>query len=539
MPRRVVIVGAGHGGGTAAAVLRQQGFEGEIILIGDEPVGPYHRPPLSKSLLKGELEQPLQPKDFYEQQGIDLRRSTPVVSIDREAETVGLMTGETVDYEVLIIATGAKARRLQIPGINLEKVYELRTLTHARVLFDVLSPGLHLTIVGGGWIGLEVAASARSAGLDVTVIEREERLLARVASQELSSHLNDQHASRGTQILTSAQVTALEGNVRGLVTSVALEDGRVIECDRVLVGVGAVANDDLARAAGLPCEDGVIVDACARTEDPHVYAVGDVTRRPLAFYDGLFRLESIPSAVEQARQAAASILGTPAPSPEVPWFWSDQFDLKLQIAGLIQDCDAVTVRSNPGADKLAVFHTRNGRLMAVEAVNATPEFMAGKQLIRDKAEPDPALMADDSVALSELAPGTFEETGADVALEPEVTPEAAARPAIERKPGEARVTFVQDDGDARSVSAPAGLTLMEAAVRNNLPGIIAECGGMCSCGTCHVYVDENWAGQLPEPDGEESDMLEFVDGRRPNSRLSCQVVLAEDHDGLVVRVPPS
>jgi 3-phenylpropionate/trans-cinnamate dioxygenase ferredoxin reductase component len=535
--RRVVVVGAGHGGGTAAAVLRQQGFDGEVVLIGDEPVGPYHRPPLSKSLLKGELEQPLHPSTFYGDQRIELRTRTRVAGIDREARAVRVADGSTVDYDVLILATGARARRLDVPGIDLEKVYELRTVTHARVLQDVLTPGRQLAIVGGGWIGLEVAASARSAGLDVTVIEREERLLARVASEELSRHLTAYHEAQGTLILTSAQVTGLEPGARRLVGAVVLADGRTVPCDRALVGIGGVADDELARSAGLPCQDGVVVDDAARTADPRIYAVGDMTRRPVSLHEGLIRLESIPSAVEQARQAVASILGKPAPVPEVPWFWSDQFDLKLQIAGLLRDTDAATVRADPAANRLAVFHTKARRLIAVEAVNAPADFMAGKQMIRDGAELDLTALADGSVALDRVA--------VSAPAEPESEPAAAAvsangavdLPGPGGKAGEPRVTYVQHDGQVDSVDVPAGLTLMDGSVRNNLPGIIAECGGMCSCGTCHVYVDDPWQGHLEDPEYEEEDLLEFIEGRQPNSRLSCQIVMSDELDGLTVRVP--
>jgi 3-phenylpropionate/trans-cinnamate dioxygenase ferredoxin reductase component len=550
-PRRIVIVGAGHGGGTVAAVLRQQGFDGEVILIGAEPVGPYHRPPLSKSLLKGGLEQPLQPRDFYREQGIELRTGTRVDAIDRQAKTICLGDGEVVPFDLLVLATGAKARRLAISGIDLHKVYELRTITHARILHDVLTPGRHLAIVGGGWIGLEVAASALSAGVEVTVIEREDRLLARVASEELSRHLTDYHTRRGTRILTSTQVTALAPGARRIVKSVILANGREIPCDRVLVGVGAVADDDLARSAGLSCEDGVVVDWSAHTDDPWIYAVGDMTRRPLKLHDGLFRLESIPSAVEQARQAVASILGKPAPAPEVPWFWSDQFDLKLQIAGLVRGADTVTVRADPEANKLAVFHTKDGRLLAVEGVNAPAEFMAGKQMIRDQVELDLTRLADNSVPLDRVALVSEADLAAAQGAEPEVAvpevavPEVAAPAAVDGsqapgpggKAGEPRVTFIQSDGVINTVDIPAGLTLMDGSVRNNLPGIIAECGGMCSCGTCHVYVDDQWGGLIPEPELEEEDLLEFIDGRESNSRLSCQIVMGDELDGLVVRVP--
>ncbi|HEY1511206.1 MAG TPA: FAD-dependent oxidoreductase [Solirubrobacteraceae bacterium] len=539
-PRRIVIVGAGHGGGTAASLLRQHGFAGEVILIGAEPVGPYHRPPLSKSLMKGELEQPLLPQAFYREQGIELRVGVGVASIDRQAHELRLHSGESLAYDVLILATGAKARRLPVPGIELEKVYELRTIANARVLHDVLTPNRHLAIVGGGWIGLEVAASAVAAGVQVTVIEREERLLARVASPELSRHLTDYHLRQGTKLLTSAQVAGIEGNARGAVHAVKLEDGQTIACDRVLIGVGAVADDELAKAAGLRCEDGVVVDSRGRTDDSSVFAIGDMTRRPVALHDGLLRVESIPSALEQARQAVAYILGQPEPAPEVPWFWSDQFDLKLQIAGLLRGSDGSVVRADPDANKLAIFHLRGGRLIAVEGVNAAAEFMIGKALIRDQVALDLERLADpqtplDQVARGDVARGDAPTPSADViaSAEPAATSEP---PGPGGKAGEPLVSFIQPDGELASVNIPVGRSLMEGSVRNNLPGIIAECGGMCSCGTCHVYIDPEWEGLLPEPEYEEADLLEFLEGAEPNSRLSCQLVMTDELDGMVVRV---
>ena len=533
--RHIVIIGAGHGGGTAAAMLRQQGFEGDVSIFGSEPIGPYHRPPLSKSLLKGELEQPLLPRDFYREQRIDLRVSTRVAAIDRETRAVRLLGGETVPFDILILATGAKARRLTIPGIDLERVYELRTITHARILHDVLTPGSRLVIVGGGWIGLEVAASARAAGIDVTVLEREERLLARVASPELSRFLTEYHRERGTKILTSAHVSKLRAGARSMVGSVVLDDGREIRAERVLVGVGAVAEDGLASQAGLPCQDGVIVDAEARTADPRIYAVGDMTRRPVPFYDGMFRLESIPSAIEQARQAVASILRQPAPAPEVPWFWSDQFDLKLQIAGVLIDADTSVVRGNAASDRFAVFHLKGNRLVAMEGVNVPAEFMAAKGFLRDEMLLDPDRLADVAVPLPES-----DSTVVPAEPEPDAEPAGAVGPGVPGpggKPGEPRASYVQADGKVVSVQVPVGMTVMEGAVRNNLPGIVAECGGTCSCGTCHVYVDEEWVHLLAEPEFEEEELLEFIEGGQANSRLSCQILMSDDLDGLVVRIP--
>lgn len=536
-PERIVIVGAGHGGGTVAATLRQQGFAGEVVLIGGEPVGPYHRPPLSKNVLKGDFDQPLHPEEFYGDNGIELRVETRVRALDPGGRRVTLGDGAELTYDVLVLATGARARSLAIPGIALPKVYELRTIAHAGVLSEVLTPNTHLAIVGGGWIGLEVAASARCAGVEVTVFERESRLLARVASPELSRHLTEHHRGQGVTIVTGAAVEALRPGSDGAVGSIALADGTAIEADHVLVGVGAVAEDELAQQAGLECANGIVVDYAGRTSDPAVFAVGDVTRRPLMLLEGLHRLESIPSTVEQSRQVTAAILGSPPPAPEVPWFWSDQFDLKLQIAGLIGGADVVTVRAEAARGKLAIFHTRQGRLVAFEGVNASAEFMAARHLIRDQVEIDLEALADSAVALDKVgAPGAPEVTPDTVPEPPASTYGAAAPPGPGGKPGRPLATFIQTDGQMSSVEIPAGKSLMEGSIQNNLPGIIAECGGMCSCGTCHVYIDEPWAGLLPEPEYEEEDLLEFIDGRQDNSRLSCQLVMGDELDGIVAHV---
>lgn len=531
LPRRVVVVGAGHAGEAAVAQLRQHGFDGEVVLVGEEPVAPYHRPPLSKSLLREELGQPLQPAEFYAERRIELRTGARAVAVDRDAATVRLADGEQLAYDALILATGARPRRPPIAGLELRHVYELRTLHDARRLAAALTPGCRLVVVGGGWIGLEVAASARSAGLEVAVVEREERLLARVASPELSRAVEELHLRQGTDILTSAQVTALQPGDNGAVGSILLEDGRVLSCDAVLVCVGAVADDELAQAAGLRCADGVVVDGSGRTDDARVYAVGDVTRRPVHRHDGLFRLESIPSAMEQARQAAAAICGNDAPEPEVPWFWSDQFHHKLQIAGLLDGADNTATRV-AGKDGVALFHTREGRLVAVEALDAPAEFIAGRRMIRDGACPDPAALADPAVPLAELVPVHDTEAAPEAA-----TPGRQALPGPSGKPGEPRVAYIQFDGTVCAADVPVGKSVMEGSVRNNFPGIIGECGGMASCGTCHVHVDEEWVGRLAEPEYEEQDLLEFIDDRRANSRLSCQIAMTDDLDGLVVRVP--
>ena len=255
----------------------------------------------------------------------------------------------------------------------------LRTADDAEALKKVLGPGQRLAVIGGGYIGLEAAASARALGCEVAVLEREDRVLARVASRPLSDFFEAYHRARGVEFDLGASAVAIEG--AGKVEAVRLADGRAIACDAVLIGVGAIPTDDLARAAGLECRDGVVGDLEARSSDPSVFAIGDVTRRPMPLYDREWRLESVPNALEQAKQAAASIAGRPAPPPEVPWFWSDQYELKLQIAGVPFDSDELLVRGDPAKAAFAVFHLKGDRIMAVEAVNAAAEFMGGRQLI--------------------------------------------------------------------------------------------------------------------------------------------------------------
>jgi 3-phenylpropionate/trans-cinnamate dioxygenase ferredoxin reductase subunit len=399
MAERVVIVGAGHAGGTAAALLRQYGFEGSITLIGEEKVHPYQRPPLSKAWLKGEAgEEDLELKghDFYAEHAIDLRLGVWVESIDRAAKTV-TAGGQAVPYDVLILATGARARPLPIPGEDLTGVLFLRTVVDAELLKSALTPGKRLAVIGGGYIGLEAAASARALGCEVAVIELEDRVLARVASEPLSQFFQTYHEAKGVEFDLGARVVAIEGE--GHVQGLRLADGRSIACDFALVGVGAIPNIELAKAAGLECGNGVVVDSEARTSDSAIYAIGDVTWRPMPLYDRNFRLESVPNALEQAKQAASAIAGRPPPPPEVPWFWSDQYDLKLQIAGVPFDSDELLVRGDPDAAAFAVFHLKGDRVMAVEAVNAGHEFMGGKLLIASGKPVDKAKLADTAISM--------------------------------------------------------------------------------------------------------------------------------------------
>jgi 3-phenylpropionate/trans-cinnamate dioxygenase ferredoxin reductase subunit len=403
----VVIVGAGHAGGTAAALLRQQGFTGSITLIGEEAVAPYEHPPLSKGYLKDEVDAEslkLKVDSFYHEANITLHLGAAALAIDSAAKTVTIEGPVAIPYDTLILATGSRTNSLPVAGADLNDIYKLRTLADAEVLKAAIRPGRRLLVIGGGYIGLEVAASARTLGAEVVIVERESRCLARVASEPLSTFFQDYHRSRSVEIIVGASLKGFHGDANGFVRAAELQDGRVLDCDVALIGVGGSPRDELARAANLSCDGGVLVDLHARTSDPDIYAIGDVTRRPMPLYDGrLFRLESVPNAFEQARQAVAAILGSPEPPAEVPWFWSDQYDLKLQIAGVPLDSDQILVRGDPSQAKFAVFHLKDGRIRAVEAVNAPPEYMAGKQLIASGKTVDPAKLLDLGVSMKAVA----------------------------------------------------------------------------------------------------------------------------------------
>ena len=403
--QHAVILGAGHAGGTAAALLRQYGHLGPITLVGEEPIPPYQRPPLSKAWLKGEADADslaLKPLEFYAEHNIDFRASTTATAIHRDAKTVTLSDGSELAYDILIIATGARAIALPIPGADLAGVMFLRTAADAERLKATVGPGKRLAVVGGGYIGLEVAASGRALGADVVVLEREPRLLARVACDTLSTFFKAQHEAHGVTFELGATAAAFVGG-GGHVTGVTLADGRTIACDAVVVGVGAAPNDEIARACGLDVARGIVVDLEARTSDPAIFAIGDVAHRPMPIYDRMFRMESVPNALEQAKQAASAITGRAAPAGEVPWQWSDQYDLKLQIAGYAFDVDEILVRGDPASAKFAVFHLNGDLVQAVEAINSPPEFMMGKQLIGARRPVDKARLADPTVSMKEVA----------------------------------------------------------------------------------------------------------------------------------------
>jgi 3-phenylpropionate/trans-cinnamate dioxygenase ferredoxin reductase subunit len=390
-----------------AALLRQYGFNGPITLIGEEAVPPYQRPPLSKAWLKSDGEIAtllLRPVAFYSASRIDLRLSCRASAINPSGRMVELATGEVLAYDRLVLATGSRGRSLPVPGHDLAGVVEVRTLADADRLRMMLRPGTRVAVIGAGYIGLEVAASVRMLGASVVVIEREARVLARVASELLSEFLHRRHAAAGVRIALNATVEAIEGS-HGRVAAVCLLGGEVIPCDVVVIGIGVVPDDALACAAGIACSDGIVVDLATRTSDPAIHAIGDCTQRPVHVYGRTYRLESVPNALEQAKQAAAHLSGRPPPVPEVPWFWSDQYDTRLQIAGLQFDVAEIVVRGDPqAAASFAIFHLRkDGVVQAVETVNAAAEFMGGRLMIAGRKQPTAARLRDLSCSVHELA----------------------------------------------------------------------------------------------------------------------------------------
>ncbi|MCP1968503.1 NAD(P)/FAD-dependent oxidoreductase [Bradyrhizobium elkanii] len=403
---RVVIVGAGHGGGTAAALLRQYGYKGPITLLGEEPIPPYHRPPLSKAWLKGEADAAslaLRPLEFYAESGITFRPRERAASLNRNERTVTLSDGTHLNYDILILATGARAIQLPIRGRDLSGIVYLRSAEDAEKLKTQLGHGKKLAVVGGGYIGLEVAASGRALGAEVVVLERETRVLARVACQELSDFLTSYHRRQGVNFELGCSVTSFEGH-DGHVTGVKLGDGRTVEADVVVVGVGAQPNDELAEQAGLECARGVVVDLDARSvSDQGIFAIGDVTHRPMPIYDRMFRMESVPNALEQAKLAASAITGRPRPPGERPWQWSDQYDLKLQTAGYAFDATEIVVRGDPAAAKFAIFHLNGELVQSVEAINAPQEFMVGKRLILSRQPVDKSKLGDLTTPMKDIA----------------------------------------------------------------------------------------------------------------------------------------
>lgn len=402
---RIVIIGGGQAAAQACASLRLFGFQGTITLIGEEAALPYQRPPLSKAYMKGELAEErlyFKPAAWYEDQEIETILSTRANKIDRSAQTVELESGNTVPYDALIMATGSRPRALPVEGADLDGVFDLRDLADVERIRPRMSAGQKMVIVGAGYIGLEASAVARQMGLDVTVLEMEDRVLARVTSPIMSAFFTEEHTRQGAEIRTGARLSSLRG-ADGKVTTAILADGTELDADIVLVGIGILPNIELAEAAGIACSNGILTDCDARTNDPRVFAAGDCAARPLVHYGRKGRLESVHNAIEQGKLAAAAIMGKPRPAEDCPWFWSDQYDLKLQIAGLSQGHDETVLRGDPADRKFAVFYLQKGKLIAVDAINSPPEFLASKKLIMTGARLAPETLSDTSQSMKDIA----------------------------------------------------------------------------------------------------------------------------------------
>lgn len=402
----VVIIGAGQAGAQTIISLRQGGYEGNISLIGDETELPYQRPPLSKKYLSGEMEAErlyFRPQEFYDKENVSLYLGRRAAEIDRKAKTVKLDDGTMLPYDALVLSTGSRPRPLPLPGADLHQVYDMRAISDIAAMQPHFTPGKKLVIIGGGYIGLETAAVARKMGLETTVVEAADRVLARVTDPQISAFYERVHAEEGVTVMTGVGVAALVGE--GAVSGVELSDGRILPADCVVVGIGILPNVELAEAAGLEVDNGIVVDENACTSDPAIYAAGDCTQHPNNLLGRRLRLESVHNAIEQGKAAAAHILGTPKPYHDIPWFWSDQYDVKLQIVGLSGEHDSTILRGDSDSRSFALFYFKGDKLIAVDAVNRPAEFMLAKKLVPQAAQGaiiDPARLADETISPKEL-----------------------------------------------------------------------------------------------------------------------------------------
>lgn len=409
-----IVIGASHAGAELALRLRQLDPSVPVLLLGDEPTLPYQRPPLSKSWIGDAAadEQALfmRPATAYAQAGVELLGGVRVAAIHRGERRITLQSGEQLAYAQLALATGARVRRLAGAdtgsAAQAGNLHHLRTLSDAQGLRSQFRAGARIAIVGGGYIGLEIAALAVKHGLLPTVIEAQPRVLARVVPPELSAFYERVHQEAGVQLIKGVQVAGFDlagdGRVRQVLWRDATGREGAVAADLVVVGVGVLPNVELAHRAGLACEDGIVVDELCRTSDPFIVAAGDCTSRPVPGHAGLMRIESVPNALEQARTAAATLCGQHQPCRGVPWFWSDQYDLKLQMVGLSRGHDAMVVRGDMASRAFTVFYLRQGRVLAADAVNRPAEFMAARKLVADAALAEAAELADPAFDLKGL-----------------------------------------------------------------------------------------------------------------------------------------
>ncbi|UFI03852.1 NAD(P)/FAD-dependent oxidoreductase [Roseibium aggregatum] len=382
MQEDIVIIGAGQAGAQVAQSLRQGGFEGPLRLIGDEPHPPYQRPPLSKKFLAGEIGAEglwLRPPAFFTTNNIDHIPNTRVVAIDRGAKRLTLANGDTLPYGKLVLATGTNARLLTLEGADKKGVVTLRSIADVNVIRDILQKSSNVAIIGAGYIGLEVAAVAKSLGKSVTVIEAQDRPMKRVVSQAVSDYFSGLHKARGIELRLNTGIEAIEGG--DSVTGVRLSTGETVPAELVLVAVGAEPNDHLAAEAGLEVDNGILVDGCGQTSDPDIFAAGDCTRFYSNRYQRSVRMESVQNAIDQAKAVAQALLGQEVDYDPLPWFWSDQYDIKLQIAGLSEGYDDTKVVGSTEDSKFYVAYLHDGRLIAVDSINSPRSHMMARRVI--------------------------------------------------------------------------------------------------------------------------------------------------------------
>lgn len=403
MVKKIVIVGAGHAAGQAVATLRQKKFDGKIILIGEEEYYPYQRPPLSKKYLAGEILAErlyVKPPSFYDDRDIELHLGTLVTHIDLARKTVSDADSKSYHYEKLIIATGARVRKLDVPGSELLGVHYLRNIQDVTAMHPYMREGKRLVIIGAGYIGLEVAAVAASKGLQVTVIEMAQRVMSRVVSEQVSDFYQAEHRHHGVNLMLSTGLAGFSGHAT--LERVDLTDGTSVACDFVLIGIGVIPNVELAEDAGLYVDNGIRVDERCKTSDSCVYAIGDCTNHPNNLLGQRLRLESVHNALEQAKTAACNICGDDLQYAQVPWFWSDQYDLKLQIAGISRGYDRTVLRGDPANRAFSCLYLRDGKLIAIDSINSPKDFMQSKSLIGSHAVINPETLANTDVALRDM-----------------------------------------------------------------------------------------------------------------------------------------
>ncbi|GAA6150880.1 NAD(P)/FAD-dependent oxidoreductase [Pseudoteredinibacter isoporae] len=409
-----VIVGASHAAAQLIASLRQQGWTGPITLVGEETLLPYQRPPLSKAFLSGELSEEklfIRPSQAYDKLDVDVKLGVKVQHINREHKQLQLSNGEQLSYDKLALCTGARPRPLPLAGAELPQVHYLRNAEDSKHIQHQLKAGCRVVIIGGGYIGLETAASLHKLGADVTVLEAAERILQRVTAPEVSHFYRHKHQREGVCIYENTQLECIKGEHK--VDAVVTSDGREFPADMVIVGIGVVPNIELAEAAGLSTDNGIVVDEQGRSSDMDIFAAGDCCAYPHPKLKQMVRLESVPSANDTARIIAATLCNKPAPNIEHPWFWSDQYDVKLQIAGVNMAYSEYVLRGQPDEEQFSVWYFREGQLIAADCINRPKDFMAAKQVLKLKIPLTAEQLANETVELKTLIEECLEKSRAE------------------------------------------------------------------------------------------------------------------------------